>query len=186
MIKEFHFRPLTNLAPYYPGQRFPNGAITLEILPSPGHTPGHSCFYFPEQDLLYLADVDLTAFGPWYGDGASDLEDYADTLAGLQQFPARTFLTAHEQGVFNYEEAQAGLAYFLKVIAARDRQVLEALKTPKTLPQLVERRLIYGRARDPAFVYDHMEAQMLQKHLERLRKRGMMATTPEGYWTRER
>ncbi|OGP73184.1 MAG: hypothetical protein A2Y80_10295 [Deltaproteobacteria bacterium RBG_13_58_19] len=186
LIKEFHFRPLANLQPYSPGERFHSGAITLEILPAPGHTPGHSCFYFPGQDLLYLADVDLTPFGPWYGDGASDLEDYEDTLAGLQQFPARTFLTAHEQGVFTYEEAQAGLAYFLKVIAARDQQLLEVLKTPKTLPQLVERRLIYGRPRDPAFVYDHMEAQMLKKHLERLLKRGMMATTPEGYWTRER
>jgi glyoxylase-like metal-dependent hydrolase (beta-lactamase superfamily II) len=181
LVREFHFRPLARLEPYQPGQRFVNGGIVLEVVPASGHTPGHSAFYFPRQDLLYLADVDLSPFGPWYGDAASDLAAFETTLIRLENFRARTFLTAHEQGVFSPAEARAGLAYFRQVIAAREATLLKVLREPQTLGQLVARRLIYGKIKDPAFVYDHMEAQMLKKHLERLLRRGIITRTPEGY-----
>ena len=87
MVKQFNFRALENLVPYRPGQSFQNGEITLEVLPAAGHTPGHSCFYFPRQELLFLADVDLTPFGPWYGDKSSSLEDFEATLGRLARFP---------------------------------------------------------------------------------------------------
>ena len=182
LVRDFHFRPLTNLALYFPGQRFQQGEITLEILPAPGHTPGHSCFYFPRQEVLFLADVDLTPFGPWYGDATSSLEDYAATLESLEAVRTRTYLTAHEQGVFSFEEFRVGLQYFRQVLADRERRLLEELKTPRTLAQLTARRLIYPKAKEPAFVYEHMERQMVQKHLERLVKRGMVSETPEGYF----
>ena len=183
LLRDFRFRPLANLIPYQPGQRFANGEIVLEILSSPGHTPGHSCFYFPNQDLLYLADVDLTPFGPWYGDAASDLEAFEATIDRLQQFRAATFLTAHEKGVFNYEEAQAGLAFFKQAIATRQARLLEMLKNPRTLHQLAAGHFFYGKPKDPPFVYLHIETQMLKKHLERLIKQGTVHQTPAGYQT---
>jgi hydroxyacylglutathione hydrolase len=181
LVKEFRFPPLSPLSPYRPGQRFQMGEVTLEVVPAAGHTPGHSCFYFPRQELLYLADVDLTPFGPWYGDAASDLEAFEDTLVRLGQIKARTYLSAHEQGVFDHEGFRAGLAYFKKVIADRETRLLKALKTPQTLAQLVARRLIYPKWKAPAFVYEHMEAQMLKKHLAWLLKKGFMMETPLGY-----
>lgn len=179
--EHFHFRPFRNLVPYEPGERFENGDLVLEVVAAPGHTPGHSCFAFPDLDLIFLADVDLSAFGPWYADAASDLEAYHETLARLKELNFGTVLTAHEQGRFTAEEAKEGLAYFTWVLADREARILEALKTPQTLRQLVERRLIYGRPREPALIYDHMEAQMLQKHLDRLRRQGRVLLTPEGY-----
>jgi hydroxyacylglutathione hydrolase len=184
LVKDFHFQPLANLAPYQPHQSFHNGPITLEVIPTPGHTPGHSGFYFPGQDLLFLADVDLTPFGPWYGDAASDLGAYETTLAQLEHFQAQTFITAHEQGVFTPAEARAGLAYFRQVLREREAQLLELLRKPQTLAQLVARRLIYDKPKEPPFVYNHMEAQMLKKHLDRLRAQGLIVETPEGYLTR--
>lgn len=181
LLKEFRYRPLDHLFPYTPGQRFQLGEITLEIIAAPGHTPGHSCFHFPQQQLLYLADVDLTPFGPWYGDATSDLEAFEATLERLRHFQARTYLTAHEQGVFTVAQFQAGLAYFRQVMAHREARLLELLRTPQTLRQLLARRLIYDKVKEPAFVYEHMETQMLQKHLERLLKQGAIQPTPAGY-----
>jgi hypothetical protein len=57
---------------------------------------------------------------------------------------------------------------------------LELLGEPHTLEALVARRPIYRRPREPAFVYDHMEGQMLQKHLDRLVRRGLVAATAAG------
>jgi hydroxyacylglutathione hydrolase len=182
LLKDFHFRPLPDLSPYEAGQIFRNGDITLEIIPTPGHTPGHSAFYFPRQELLYLADVDLTPFGPWYGDAASDLGAFEASLQRLQEFQARTFIAAHEQGVFTLPEARQGLASFRKTITDREARLLELLRLPMTLPQLVARRLIYRKPKEPAFVYDHMEGQMLRKHLERFMERGLVRLTGEGYF----
>ncbi len=181
LTRDFHFQPPAKLTPYYPGQRFHTGEITLEIVPAPGHTPGHSCFAFPNQDLVFLADIDLTPFGPWYGDAASDLRAYEKTLIQLGNIKAQTFITAHEQGIFTPEQARAGLAYFRQVIQDRDAQLLNSLKTPKTLSQLLNLRLIYGKSREPTFVYDHMETQMLTKHLNRLLEDGLIFLTPQGY-----
>ena len=181
LIRDFKFPPLPNLAPYEPGERFANGDIILEIVPAPGHTPGHSGFYFPQPDLLFLADVDLTPFGPWYGDATSSISAYEDTLARLQGFKARTFVTAHEKGIFSYEEAQAGLAYFMECIATREERLLEALKTPKTVDQLAAGHFFYGKPKEPPFVYHHIETQMLTKHLKRLLERGLITLTPQGY-----
>jgi hydroxyacylglutathione hydrolase len=181
LVRDFHFQPFTNLVPFQAGDRLANGEIVLEVIAAPGHTPGHSCFAFPEQDLIFLADVDLTPFGPWYGDAASDLEVYVETLMELKETQASTYLTAHEQGLFTWEEAQAGFDYFLGVIEERDQQILEVLKEPRSLEELVEHRFIYRRPREPVFVYDHIEAQMLTKHLARLRGRGLIEATAEGF-----
>jgi len=170
LVRDFHFRPFSNLVPFQPGDRFATGEIVLEVMAAPGHTPGHSCFAFPEQEIIFLADVDLTPFGPWYGDAASDLEVYADTLVALKKTRARTYLTAHVQGVFTWEEAQAGLDYFLRVLNEREELIVELLGEPHTLEALVARRPIYRRPREPAFVYDHMEGRMLKKHLDRLQR----------------
>jgi glyoxylase-like metal-dependent hydrolase (beta-lactamase superfamily II) len=181
LVRDFNFRPAADPVPFQPGDRFANGDIVLEVMAAPGHTPGHSCFAFPEQDLIFLADVDLTPFGPWYGDAASDLEVYAETLAALKETRVQTYLTAHEQGVFTWEEAQAGLDYFLQVMGERDQKLLDLLDEPRTLGDLVAQHPIYRRVREPAFVYDHMEGQMLKKHLDRLGKRGWVGLTAAGY-----
>ena len=112
LIQDFHFRPPAHFTPYFPGQLFQLGEVTLEIIPAPGHTPGHSCFHFPRQQVLFLADVDLTPFGPWYGDAASDLTAFEATLNDLRAFPARTYLTAHEQGIFSAPEFRTGPGRF--------------------------------------------------------------------------
>jgi len=181
LIQEFHFRPPADFTPYFPGQLFQLGEVVLEIIPAPGHTPGHSCFHFPRQQILFLADVDLTPFGPWYGDAASDLEVFEATLTDLKTFTAHTYLTAHAQGVFSPPEFQAALAAFHQALGRREARLLEALATPQTLAQLVTRRLIYGKVKPPRFVYDHMEGQMVAKHLDRLLRRGLIARTPAGF-----
>jgi len=181
MVREFNFRPLNNLVPYEPGERFQQGGITLEIIPAPGHTPGHSCFYFPRQELLFLADVDLTPFGPWYGDRASSLEDFEATLERLAGFQAETYITAHEQGIFSQEEFQAALPSYRRSIALRDERLLELLKNPKTVKQLADRHFFYGKPKEPPFIYHHIETQMLTKHLERLERQGLISHTDAGY-----
>ena len=96
-------------------------------------------------------------------------------------FQARTYITAHEQGIFSPEEFQAALPAYRQTIAAREDRLLNLLKTPKTVKQLADRHFFYGKPKDPPFIYHHIETQMLTKHLERLLRKDLIAQTDAGY-----
>lgn len=181
LVAEFRYRPRPLVQTFQDGDELVFGRTRVRVVHTPGHTPGHSCFYFPEQDILYLADIDLTAFGPWYGDRSSDLEAFLTSLERLQAFRARLYLTAHGQGVFSAAEAREALARFRQVIFDREAEVLRLLATPRTVAALVDHHLIYRKALEPKFVYDHIENQMIAKHLERLQRAGLVDLTEEGY-----
>ena len=70
-----------------PGSDWTWLGLTLEMLPTPGHTPGHLAFFVPEADFLFTADIDLTPFGPFYGHDFADIDTghagpFSDRLAG--------------------------------------------------------------------------------------------------------
>jgi glyoxylase-like metal-dependent hydrolase (beta-lactamase superfamily II) len=181
LVEEFHYRPLPKVQTYTDGEELVLGRTRVQVVHTPGHTPGHSCFYFPEQDILYLADLDLTSFGPWYGDLTSDINALLESLQLLEKFQAGVYLTGHGQGVFTGPEARAALVQFKQVIFDREKEVLRLLQKPRTIFELVKRRLIYRKFLEPKFVYDHIEKQMISKHLARLVQNGMVKLMEDGY-----
>ncbi len=70
---------------------------------------------------------------------------------------------------------------FQQVLAAREARLLEALSRPHSLEELTAQRLIYGKVKEPRFVYDHMEGWMVAQHLDRLLRRGLIDRTPAGF-----
>ncbi len=181
LVEEFHYRPLGQVQTFADGDELQFGRTRLQVLHSPGHTPGHSCFYFPEQDILYLADIDLTPFGPWYGDRASDLNALMASLERLEAIRARIYLTAHGQGVFTGEEARTALAKFKQVIFDREANLLSLLQKPRTISELAGLKLIYRKPLEPAYVYDHIERQMIGKHLQRFLEAGLVKLMEDRY-----
>ena len=54
---------------------------SVRAIHAPGHTRGHCAFLVEPEGILFLGDIDLSSFGPFYGDAWSDLEDFERTLA---------------------------------------------------------------------------------------------------------
>ena len=52
------------------------GGVRVRAIHTPGHTRGHCAFRVEPDDVLYLGDIDLSSFGPYYGDAWCDLEDF--------------------------------------------------------------------------------------------------------------
>jgi hypothetical protein len=46
---------------------------------------------------------------------------------------------------------------------------------------LVDQHLIYRKPLEPTFVYDHIEKQMISKHLQRLLQSGLVKLMEDGY-----
>ncbi|MDD5170732.1 MAG: MBL fold metallo-hydrolase, partial [Syntrophales bacterium] len=100
MEKHFNFRPRTPAGFLAGGQTHDLGSVTVDLIATPGHTPGHLAFYFREPEILFLGDYDLTRFGPWYGDHSASIEQTVASIRHLRTIPAKIWLTSHEKGIF--------------------------------------------------------------------------------------
>ena len=140
----------------------------MRVIHAPGHTRGHSFFHVEPEDVLYLGDVDLTSFGPYYGDAWSSLEDFERTLALARTLDARWYATFHHIGVVEGRAAfLERLDRFTAVIAAREARLLEFLAAPRTLDEIVAHRFVY-RPGDAVPYADDVERRSMGQHLARL------------------
>ena len=163
----FHFRPRQPDMLLEEKEGLSVGDVTVDILHTPGHTPGHLCVFFHEPEVLFLADYDLTAFGPWYGDRLSSIAETEASVRRLQGLPARVWLTCHETGVF--EAAPPPLwDRYLDVIRRRRADLLALLAKPRSMRDIVDAWIVYKRPREPLAFYRHAEQAMMEKHLEEL------------------
>ena len=64
---------------------------------------------------------------------------------------------------------------YLSVIDERDEKLLDFLKEPRTLSDIVEKRIVYRKKREPKEFYDFGERAIMNKHLERFIRRGLVA-----------
>ncbi|MGD9330723.1 MAG: MBL fold metallo-hydrolase [Desulfobacterales bacterium] len=167
----FHFRPRRPDIHLEEIQGLSLGGLTVDILHTPGHTPGHLCFFFHEPEVLFLADYDLTAFGPWYGDRHSSIADTRTSIHRLRQRPARIWLTCHERGVFEAAPADVWNRY-LNVIRRRRDALLALLAKPRSMTDIVEAWIVYRRPREPLAFYRHAEQSLMEKHLQELMAEG--------------
>ena len=55
------------------------GILSTLLVPLIGHTRGHCVLHVEPEDVVYLGDIDLSSFGPYYGDAWSSLEDFERT-----------------------------------------------------------------------------------------------------------
>ena len=68
--------------------------VRLEVVHTPGHTPGHICLYLAEEGLLFTGDhivgISTVTVGPPHG----DMIDYLSSLQKLLRYPAQRLLPA--------------------------------------------------------------------------------------------
>jgi len=172
MVSEhFHFRPLKPARLLKEGDRISFGKIEMQVLHTPGHTGGHSAFYFPAQGVVFLADIDLTKFGPWYGDRTSDIDDYIRSIRRAAELDCRTFVVSHEQPLYEGNIKKEAEQY-LAVIEERENRLRGLLQQPRTMDDIVQARIIYRKPREPKSFFDFGEWAMMTKHLERMIKSG--------------
>ncbi|MCM2357901.1 MAG: MBL fold metallo-hydrolase [Geobacteraceae bacterium] len=174
LLEQSHFRPRCADRLLKDGEVIDLGCVTVEVIHAPGHTPGHLAYYFREPQVLLLGDVDLTPFGPWYGDRDSSIEQLMATVEKLRKIPAKVWLTSHEQGVFADNPGSLWDTY-LQVIQRREDKLLELLRSGPTLEEIVNAWIVYGREREPKEFFEFGERANIQKHLDRMVKEGTVA-----------
>lgn len=182
VVRDFHFQPRTDALPYRDGEVFELGATRVRVLHAPGHTRGHSVLHVEPEDVLYLGDIDLSSFGPYYGDAWSSLDDFERTLAAVRRIEARWYATFHHIGVVEgYDAFVERLDRFAAVIATREARLLDFLQTPRTMEEIVKHRFVY-RPGDAVPFADDVERRSMAQHLERLVASGRVRELEPGLY----
>ncbi|MCH2173043.1 MBL fold metallo-hydrolase [Myxococcota bacterium] len=186
LTDEFHFTPCPDPKPYRDGDVFDLGGVRLRVLHTPGHTRGHCCFLIDwdgsEDRVLYLGDIDLSSFGPYYGDAWSDLLDFERTLERVRKIEARWYVTFHHIGVLETREAfLERFDRFEAVIARREAALLEFLAEPRSLAEVAEHRFVY-RPGDAVSFADPVEQRSMGQHIERLVAAGRVRRVDDLRW----
>lgn len=162
---------------YNPRSTFDLGSVKLTALYTPGHIDDHYCFIEEHSGAMLLFDVDLSPYGPWYGNRESDVDQYEASLKFLRSFEPELVVSSH-MGVLRKKGA-AALEAFAARIPARDEQIVGMLTEPRTLDELAS-----SFPFTPKFpsqlksVFLYWERQMVRKHLDRLI--GLGEVTPVG------
>jgi hydroxyacylglutathione hydrolase len=150
------------------------GKTRMEVIGTPGHSKGFSCMYFPDHGVMYVADIDLTSFGPWYAGSDGDIDLFISSCEKLKAIDCEYFITGHEKGVLNRKDFLAGLEEFIEIIDQRDRKILSILTKPLSLPEIVDQGLIYNsKYHVDAWIY-MWEFIMIKKHIRRMIDRGQI------------
>lgn len=174
LVERFHVVPRADPQRFRDGQVFDlGGGVRVRAIHAPGHTRGHCFFHVEPDDLVYLADVDLSSFGPYYGDAWSCLADFERTLEAARGLAARHYATFHHIGVIDEREAfLARLERFAAVIRDREARLLDFLaETPRSLDEIAAHRFVY-RPGDAVLFADPVERRSMGQHLERLQAAG--------------
>lgn len=180
LTKQFHFRPRKPDRFLENGEIFHFDKVTVEVISAPGHTPGHLAFFFREPGVLFMADYDLTKFGPWYGDIESSIEDTIKSVNHLRNIPATVWITCHGTGVFERDPGRLWNQY-LDVISAREEKILKLLEKPQTLTDIVGAWIIMGKQGEPKALSEWAERIHIKKHLQKLIEEQVVTKEGEKY-----
>jgi len=171
MLGTFNFQPQHKARFIEDDEKIDLGNLQVQVIATPGHTPGHLSFFFPAEEILFLGDYDLTSFGPWYGDVASSIEDTIKSIHRLKAIPAKRWITCHDTGLFEENPGDLWGSYE-NVIYEREARLLEFLRRPRSLQEIAAAWLIYGKPRKPIEFFEFNERALVKKHLDYLVRQG--------------
>ncbi len=100
VTKEIGYREHRPTASFAPDEEIKVGGTVIQVMHTPGHTKDHCCLYLPQHGVLLSADIDLTAFGPYYGHRESDLNALRDSVARIRELNPDIMVSAHRRPVY--------------------------------------------------------------------------------------
>lgn len=169
--EEMHYVPRPDAHGFTDGHVFDLGGVSVTAKHLPGHTLGHSGFFI-DGGVFFLSDIDLTGFGPYYGDVWSDLEQFEQSLIEVRDVEADYYVTFHQKGVIEGRETFLEmLDKFHSVIGRRHGEMLAYLAEPRTLDDMAEHRFVYRPHVEIPFV-EAVEARTAELHIQRMLVRG--------------
>lgn len=174
--RDFHYLPRPDATGYTHDQAWElGGGVRIRAHHLPGHTSGHSALVVESEGVAFIGDIDLTGFGPYYGDATSSLHQFRKSLADVADLDARIWITSHHRAVIaDRPQFLSELARFAGKLDERTEKLVGYLRNgPQTLGELAQRRLLYPQGFSLPYV-ESAELNSIQMHLDELLAQGVV------------
>lgn len=182
--REFNYVPRPDAIAYRDGEHWDlGGGISVQAIHMPGHTRGHCVLLVQPGGIAFIGDIDLTGFGPYYGDATSDLGAFRRSIERLPSIPARVWITSHHRGVYTDRDRMlADLDAYESKLDAREEKILELLaEAPRRLEEMIGLGLVYPAGYDSPNVRT-IESRTVSQHLHELLAAGRIARRDDDAW----
>lgn len=180
LVEEFHVTGRPEASPLEDGDVLDLGGRTVTVVHLPGHTPGHCGLLVEPDGFFYVGDVDLSGFGPYYGDAGSSLVDTLRSFDRCREVDARWYGTFHHKGVVEGRPAfLTALDAYADVVARRDDAMLAFLAEERTVDEMAAHRFVYRPHVDLPFA-DSVERHTAAEHVARFVAQGRVAEVEPG------
>lgn len=183
VLEEFSYRDRPDAEGFDDGHVFDlGGGVTVEAMHLPGHTRGHSGLII--DNVFFLSDIDLTGFGPYYGDAWSDLDQFDSSLKKAREVEADWYVTFHHKGIIEGRDLFVEMIdKFHAVIETRHRKMLEYLAEPRSIAEMVATRFVYRPHVDHVFA-NAVEQRTAELHVARMIARNEASEVEPGRFQR--
>lgn len=180
----FHYCPRPDAMGYADEHVWDLGGVQVRAVHMPGHTAGHSVLLVEPEGIAFIGDIDLTGFGPYYGDGCSSLPAFRRSLERIAELPARAWVTFHHKGVITDRAKFLQLleAFKEKIDRRRDAILAALVAQPRSLDALVSQRFLYPPGYGDVYI-DDAERRTIAEHLDELIAAGRVMLR-EGIYSR--
>ncbi len=163
------------------GQILDFGKTKIQVLHTPGHTPGHCCFLI-EDNILFSSDIEMSSFGPWYGHLCSDLDEYIKSIKYCMEINPSLIISSHRGYI--KDDIQKRMHNYLNIIYQKEERLLSSLKQPMTLDQLTELMIFHGPIKNFNRLFRLWEKMAVFIHLKRLLASGEVKQVDDYYYLR--
>lgn len=175
----FEFKPSFPSKTFEPNQVFKFGETILKAVHTPGHSPGHCAFYDPNRKIMFASDIDLSAFGPWYGNPNANLKEFIDSINLLLEYDINIICSSHSFP--QKENIKEDLRAYLDIIHKRDEAILGYLDKEMTIDELESKNIFYRESQKRYRAFAWFEKRMIKKHLDMLIEKNKVQRCEKGY-----
>ena len=173
VVNSLDYRPLTVYEGYTEKTSFHDLAPEMVVLETPGHSPAHSSFYFPDEKILFSGDLGMDRFGPWYGWADCDIKKIVESLLRLDGLEVGLVLTSH--GGMIQKEVHTAFLSCIRRIMEREEKILHRLDRGMSQADIVEQGVFYrdkDKVPEPMKSFLNMWDTAMFRHHEALIKEG--------------
>jgi len=115
------------------GDFIPGG---FKVIHTPGHTPGHCCFYKP--DVLISGDIDCTK--PWLGNKTSNFGDLLKSINKILKLDIEFFLPGHGNPILGRKNIQSELKIYRQRFLKTEKIILNLIDGVLPFEEIVSKR----------------------------------------------
>ena len=183
------FRDFTFTSQFDDGAEFSTGKNRFIAIHTPGHLEDHYCLWEPDEKILVGFDIDLSPFGPWYGNPESDPGLFRESLEKIRKLPAEIYISSHARPV-RPPHFMKRMQIYESAFRERDEALLNMVPRDAWIgiEEIVEQSPIYKNdyRLHPDRIMHFGERQMISKHLAGLVNQELIAGDGNGMFRKIR